>query len=388
MKKTEVGLVNVSSFDVRDISEEYIQSLESKKELENEFLEYKRSLLEDNMDLAKVISAFANAKGGLIIFGMDDSVKIVGLTGVDFDKEIQKIDSISRTKVDPPINVTCNPLKVQGKQLLVVKVPMGIEKPYCTKKGENRKFYIRSNNQNTPMSMNEIRRLTVSGDNRSTTKSLLDSRINRIIQGETPAKLYEGPLFVLHMIPMPLYLEQSTLDVSKMRDCGHLFPITHDGYTPYVNSDGVYTCNREGGIYGGNNPSYSYAMFFKNGVIEAVDWTILNSNSALKENKFIPFEFGAVCIEAIDNYRQYLVEMNITNSLNIYITFLDCKGFRIHCTAPLYHALSVFSKTGLPTDRFTASVITETGLLWDTRKTMKPAFNEIWNASGFPNSGW
>lgn len=83
-------------------------------------LEFKRKV---QPDLGREICAFANAKGGRILIGVEDNGKICGYN--DANRERSNIQLIARN-CDPPIEINLE----SAAQVMIVDVPEGNNKPY------------------------------------------------------------------------------------------------------------------------------------------------------------------------------------------------------------------------------------------------------------------
>src|SRR5687767_7988997 len=110
---------------------------------EGQEVEFKRSL---NSDLSKELVAFANAEGGRIFIGIDDSGKV---TGVQIDNELKSRVEVMARDCDPAVVVR---LEVFDN-ILIVNVPEGKDKPYRCTTG----FYIRNGASSVKLSRDEIR---------------------------------------------------------------------------------------------------------------------------------------------------------------------------------------------------------------------------------------
>lgn len=81
--------------------------------------------------LAVEISAFANSDGGLIIIGVSDEGALIGLSKKDVARLNQWVSSAASQKVDKQIFVRTEILVCEGKRILIIEVPRGLNKPYA-----------------------------------------------------------------------------------------------------------------------------------------------------------------------------------------------------------------------------------------------------------------
>jgi len=109
---------------------------------EDATIEFKREMpRRDN--LADEIVAFTNAKGGVILIGVDDGSEIVGLNKADLDKAEKAVVEICQDSIDPIVLIFTEKLRIDDKNLLKIDVPRSLfvhktYNGYFTRK-ENRK---------------------------------------------------------------------------------------------------------------------------------------------------------------------------------------------------------------------------------------------------------
>ena len=104
---------------------------------EHETIEFKQKIGKSE-EFVETVVAFANTKGGYILMGVDDNGNIVGFQW----EEKSRIENIIRDRCEPPIkDISFKKVKVEGKPILVIKVPEGKDKPYLVK---GRGVFVRS----------------------------------------------------------------------------------------------------------------------------------------------------------------------------------------------------------------------------------------------------
>ena len=117
----------------------------------------------------KSVVAFANGKGGQIIFGVDDKTRKI--VGVAEEKVFQEIDAITNA-----ISDSCEPTIVpdvylqslNGKTIIVAKINPGNQKPYYIKsQGLENGVYIRVSGTSRPADRDISRELYYECDGRS-----------------------------------------------------------------------------------------------------------------------------------------------------------------------------------------------------------------------------
>lgn len=134
-----------------------ILSLLSKEE--GTKLDFKQKLNLDTesskKEFAKDICAIANSRGGrgYILFGIEDKTKrIVGINHDDFIEE--KLQLIVSTRIDPPVPISVDVVKIQGKLVGVVTIYNTDQRPHQLR--ESGAFYIRRGSTTDLMRKEEI----------------------------------------------------------------------------------------------------------------------------------------------------------------------------------------------------------------------------------------
>jgi ATP-dependent DNA helicase RecG len=126
---------------------------------EGETLEFKREM-PSSSDLAKLVTAFYNTRGGTIIFGVEDETR--QLVGVVNPQGVEGgIVNILRARCSLDIMPTIEVFSHQGKEFVVVTCPQGAHKPYLVS-GETRP-YVRIGSSNREAQDEEVRRLYIEG---------------------------------------------------------------------------------------------------------------------------------------------------------------------------------------------------------------------------------
>lgn len=91
----------------------------------------------NNDSIAAEMAAFANGKGGTIVFGVEDkNGTIEGLSYDDIQDLSRRVANIANENILPTLYVYTETVDLDGKQLLLAHIPRGMSKPYKTLKGE------------------------------------------------------------------------------------------------------------------------------------------------------------------------------------------------------------------------------------------------------------
>lgn len=146
---------------------------------ESKNIEFKVQRPDKSIKYMKTVVAFANGKGGQIVFGIDDKTREV--VGVPEDKVFQEIDAITNV-----ISDSCEPTiipdvylqNINDKPVIVAEIRAGRQKPYYIKAdGLENGVYIRVSGTTRPADRDMSRELYYECDARS-----FDSVIRRDVE--------------------------------------------------------------------------------------------------------------------------------------------------------------------------------------------------------------
>ena len=125
----------------------------------------------------KSVSAFANSKGGIILFGVDDSTH--ELEGLDNVQQVaEKITEIINARILPLPRYEINSFTENGKDFLELKIGDGPSTPYYLVIDGRKEAFIRSGNQSIPAPEHILNNLILKGKNLTFDALPTDYKIN------------------------------------------------------------------------------------------------------------------------------------------------------------------------------------------------------------------
>ena len=110
----------------------------------------------------KSVSAFANGRGGRLIFGVKEDNTILGLS--DYQEVSENISEIIKIKMDPNPEFDMEIKEINGKVILILSVFAGKNTPYFVVDGGTRTAYKRVGNQSVPASRIDLFNLSLKGE--------------------------------------------------------------------------------------------------------------------------------------------------------------------------------------------------------------------------------
>lgn len=378
--------------NINQITEEDLQALIDNAVLEGKTIEYKQSLPgnldSDKKEFLADISSFANASGGDLIYGMiEDSntgapKRLEGLTIENVDQEIARLDNMIREGIEPRIlEKIIKPVELSNsKTALIIRVPKSWINPHRVSFKGHDKFYSRSTNGKYPLDVAELRvAFNLSETITERIRKFREDRISNIFADETPIPFYDNPKIVLHLIPIISFSPAQGYDIGKIASHPEkMTPIYCSvGCNYRYNLDGFLTYS---GGQGGK--SRSYVQLFKNGIIEAVEGSLLQP---LEELSIPSILYEKELIISLRNYLSVLKTLNVELPVFIFLTLLGVKGYSMSIAIDrrdfLIDEIHTIDKDIL----LLPEVVIES---YDVapEDALRPCFDSIWNACGFPRS--
>ena len=376
--------------DIDQINKEDLQSLIDNSVLEKKTIEYKQSLPansdSDKKEFLADISSFANASGGDLIYGIIEDrdtgfPKILeGLTIENIDKEISRIDNIIRDGIEPRIiGFTIQPIDLKNsKTILIIRVPKSWISPHRVSFKGHDKFYSRSTNGKYTLDVAELRvAFNLSETITQRIRKFREERISKIFANETPISILNNPKIVLHLIPLISFNPAQSYDISKITSQpGKIRQINGSGWNSKYNLDGFLTYSE-----GGKGLSYSYVQLFKNGIIEAVEGLLIRP---YEDKLLIPsVAYEKELIISLADYISIFKMLNIELPVFIFLTLLGVKGYTMRVNM---YQIGLGEPNAIDRDILLLPEVIIESYDVKTEDILRPCFDAIWNACGFPRS--
>lgn len=116
-------------------------------------IEFKRELPHRN-SLADEIAAFANARGGVILIGVDDDSEIIGVDRQEMDSAEKTVVEVCQDRIEPTVLIFTEKLRIDDKILLKIEVPRSLF-VHKTSNG----YFIRQGSSKREMPTEQLARL-------------------------------------------------------------------------------------------------------------------------------------------------------------------------------------------------------------------------------------
>ena len=244
---------------------------------ETDTLEFKRDLPggsdKEKHELLKDVCAFANADGGDIVFGVEESdgtaETIVAIASEPFDAAQRRISQILDSGIEPRLQaLQIKSVVFSDGFVLVIRVPASFSGPHCIRVNNAKRFVMRNGTGTTDLTFDQLR----SAFDRTATLSdrarhFLADRTKLIADRRTPKRLSDGPTRAIHLIP---------IGGLAGRQSANLASLNGQGFTQFLEPDwggGSRSFNLDGMVMfpgGASDEDHNgYSQVFRNGIMEA-----------------------------------------------------------------------------------------------------------------------
>ncbi len=321
---------------LKEIGIDDLKMLIENKVEEGKTIDYKSQLSlntdGEKTDFYKDITAFANAEGGDLIYGIEEENRIpkeiVWVELDSIDATLLTLSNMIRSGVEPTTipQPEFHYVKLEeNKYVIIIRIHKSFTAPHRISFQKNNKFFIRGDGGNNEMSITELRNAFIFSQ--SITERIQNFRLERLhklVSGDTPVPLtarQKGKM-LLHLIPLQSFIENTMFDVnsnelSKILESNLFKPIESHGDFSRYNLEG-FVRYADIDTTGG---TYSYVQFFRNGITEAVFGACLE-----EDGSFVPNYIKNKVFEYSFNYLKLMKKLNIITPIYAMLTFYDIKG--------------------------------------------------------------
>lgn len=374
-----------------DVTQESLDQLVSEVAREGPHLDFKRDLPiawnnEAKHEFLADVTAFANSGGGDLIFGVDEDGQaqasaIVPQAVANPDQEVRRLQDFLLNLAEPrmpgvQVQAVAVTVGAISGYAIVVRVPQSWAGPHRVK--SNQHFFIREGLRKRQLDVPEIRSLFLRSESQAQRlREFRSERLGKILSGEAPHRLIDGPLLVAHLFPTQAALGLIQVDPVPYTNQRGLPVIGAGSGMARLNLDGALVVRNENQ----NGEAHGYSQFFRSGFFESV--YVLSRRG----------EQGRAVLPSL-SYEQHLITL-----LADFRAELARLGLDLECTVMLSLTRASEVKLGVRNDwDFLDAHQTlfdrRTVLLPDILATgdatpdraMKPAFDLMWQAAGFPSS--
>lgn len=367
---------------IEQIAQGDLEALVANSVPESKTIDYKQELPgladADKKEFLADVSAFANTAGGDLVFGVTESQGLPdGIPGVsgDLDLELRRLDSIISSGIDPRLRYAARIVECGPARVVVLRVERSWTPPHRVVFKGHDKFYGRNSAGKYQLDVTELRSAFTLAS--SITDRIAAFRTDRIIalsNNNTPIPFTPQAKVVLHCIPVESFSTQPDFNVLQyFHDPSRLRPIYSSGWDRRINLEGVIS-------FSGNNPATSYTQVYRTGIIEAVTGGLLQHERA--DRVFIPsIAYEREILSYLRECFRIFGEIGVSAPVLVALTLTGVKGFEM--------GVGDFgwdSGDKIPSETLVLPGTLVEDLTTPVTTILKPMFDLIWNACGYPGS--
>lgn len=263
--------------NLEQLTEAILQKLCDDQCPESYTLDFKREppggLDKDKQELLKDVCSLANADGGDLVYGIEETSGVAGalmpISGELPDAAKRRLSQILDAGLEPRVQgIRMHHVDVKNGYVLVIRVPASYDGPHCVRVNNMRRFVMRNGTSTSDLTFDQLR---AAFDRTATLSEMarhfIDKRLQLIISRNTSKPIMEGPICVVHLVPLAGLAGRQTVDLRSLHT---------NGYTQFLGHDwggGSCTFNLDGLVVhpgrGLTDKYYAYTHIFRTGAIEA-----------------------------------------------------------------------------------------------------------------------
>lgn len=167
---------------------------------ESKNLEFKEEIPAKSEKYMKTVVAFANGSGGRIVFGVEnDTWKVIGFTKEEVFRKMDAITNAIYDSCDPKITPSMGIQEIDGKYIIVVDIPSGMQRPYCLKsQGMLDGVYMRVAGTTRKAARYQIQEMILDAGNRSFDQQRVERELSEPEMEQFCGRLYQHAQELCH----------------------------------------------------------------------------------------------------------------------------------------------------------------------------------------------
>jgi hypothetical protein len=365
---------------IDDMTISDIESLVKSKIPEDLNIEYKSEVKISNDSEKKEfladISAFANAYGGTIFYGIKEKegvpINIIGIETDNIDNLIQTMEQLIISCIQPRIiSYKINNIKLGNSNYLVnIKIPQSWNSPHMVHHSRDTKFYLRDNNGKHQMSIDELKYAFKFSDSLSEQiKSFHSERIEKIRNNKLQFNFPDKPFFIAHWIPLRAFQSLSYIKLDEIRYIPQLMASSYNYHRFNVDGLTAYALDNE-------QITYYYTQIFRNGIIESVDFDIVHKEAP--NNVFALQYFTDKIYKKFNEFLKFIIENRLSQPIIFLLSIVNAKDIPVDYKHRM-REINVLDRNEINLNE----IIIDNFDFENLELLIKPVLDSLWNACGF-----
>ncbi|VVG73172.1 hypothetical protein PAP18089_04175 [Pandoraea apista] len=369
--------------DIRDVTYHDLVALKENQVPESHTLDYKREFPVDRdarVSFACDVVAFANSRGGDLIFGVEEVKGVVfgfkPIDLVDRDASLLSLQSALTDLIEPKIpGVRFHAVALpEGGYAVICRTPPSFQAPHRVRK--TGVFYTRTSTGIDPMDITTLRSAFL--QSAAATEWAREFRAKRLLEvREMPPRApFKGvALGVLHVLPTASILGGVSFGTDALYSVAQTMnPPINFQFGPRVNFDGVMSaCDSL-------DETYAYSQLFRDGSIESV----------------MPIQADGQDVAWVDRFKAALTDdghheqlktalskLGLDGSAFVMLSFIDIGGAELE--NPRQFSAHIHGRPASVPEKYTSLLVPELYVESFTTSSADiygPLFDLVWNAAG------
>jgi hypothetical protein len=378
--------VELANFD--QITDVDLDELVTAQVPEGPRIEYKRDTYGgsdgDKREALKDISSFANTEGGHLLIGVEEEngvpTAFTGLSGVDVDQEILRLEQLARSGIEPRIlgiRMRSVPLR-SGGHCIIARIPRSWHAPHRVSAGGHNKFYLRNSGGVHEAGVEELRTMFTLGSGATErARAFRDKRVADIDIRRGPRPLVKEGRAILHIVPLAGMMGQVQVDLTAADQMW-------DRFRPLGAAAGDYRINLEGLLVErGGDRLHGYTQLFRNGAIESVRAGLWQEDRGVRYVPEAPIENDVAL--TLPHLLTALQALNVPPPFVVMLTLEGIADRVVRVRTPMYPRESepiYYEHHAM----FPEVLISDYGTAADYQRALRPIFDALWNMGGKPRA--
>lgn len=364
------------SKEFEEIQEADLRQLVTDGVPEGLHIEYKSEIGVDAKEFAKDLSAFANGRGGHLIYGVEEDKKLkvpIGLRSVvspgdSLEAALSKLHNWTISHIRPVPHFRRRGVRLSdGGFAILLEIPKSWSSPHEVI--QDRRCYLRNENGRDPMDIDQLREAF--GYSTSAIEQARSFRGQRLAESKLAIQakfdVVTGPLFLTHLIPLGFGNPSNRISLEK--------PITgwkspySNGVVPRYNLEGIEL------QYGAPKPRW-YVQLNRNGVMEFCHSA--GSEQAGAKNISSAYQIGQMA-KIVESMKSYAAQWEMPGPFLFASTLINCHGSDLISHTGNFgpEPVGKFDRQDIPFPELYLE-----SLDGDPYQIVRPVADAIWNSVG------
>jgi hypothetical protein len=294
---------------------------------------------EKQLDFLRHVSAFANAEGGMLFYGINDDEEsglpseITPFTEDDPEGVKQQLSNLCRARIEPPLNIGIELVEFdEGEFVAVLDVPESYAAPHMVIDGRRTDFFQRHSGGSERMGYEALRhRFARQAGLIERVRDFRHRRVKRLngdIDADEvpPISLHTSnpPRYGLHIVPVPRFGSTEHLEYSELvSDYELLKPLNGIADRRWFNLEGMTVYREEPRSKGNSRWATGYTLLFRNGTLEA-----FNTEFDVSNNERPSFSIAKIVreiAEALTRFAEFYRQNQIGGPFAVFFSMANAR---------------------------------------------------------------